>query len=459
MRKYYTLFVIGVILVTGCIDDTPTPLVVNGVKSNLLVTQNDQLAAKIAPRLLNAFQYPEVRAKAKELILEEFDGDYDLLFSYFADQVVEIEKHGVREHVSVRSLLEVESDINKDDVLRGGTFSTSKTMDLIDSVRKFYPLLQLSLPILEHVTPEDWNVEYDALPLAIIPNKIVNDEVPVIHPNGAQSTLSASEYPSSLVLILRNSERVIALPRASNATFNARFESSGDCIGDVFFQDEYSDYVLLDSYHDAQNECTIISLPGSRFPSDTPPNDNPPNDPQCDRDLKDTKDELAGFQFNGVDRIRRVVEGDDDDKSWFSGHLEIHVDIIIGTASGEINTLKKVFHGTRTDFRKCGFLWTNCRTKWFATEVEIVTWDKAIYGDRMRYSFIEYDGGEGTRKEAYSFTTKIGGNDVTIAGEQTFQQNDDHLGSSLVEYCDNADEDGFNYDTGMIRFNVRQRQN
>ena len=455
MRRYSLLLLLCFALITGCFEEPPIPLTSFDVQSDMLVTQNDKLTAKIAPRLLNAFQYPEVREKAKELILEEFDGDYDLLFSYFADQEVEIEKHGVRERVSVRSLLQEKPDSNEHDVLRSGTFPSSKTMGLIDSVRKFYPLLQLSLPILEHMTPEDWNTEHDALPLAIIPNKIVNDQVPVIYPNGTQSTLSASEYPTSMVLILRNSERVIALPRAKNSSFNANLELVDDCIGDVFFQDEYSDYVLLDTYHDAQNVCTINSIPNNT----NPPNEDDPTDPVCDRDMKNTKDELVGFQFNGVDRIRRVVEGDDNDKSWFSGHLEIHVDIILGTATGEINTLKKVFHGTRTDFRKCGFLWTNCRTRWFATEVEIVTWDKTIYGDRMRYSFIEYDGGESTRKESYSFTTKINDIPVTISGEQEFQQNDDSLGNSLVEYCDNTDDDGTEYDTGTLKFNVSQRDN
>jgi len=452
MRKNYPLLLLSFILLTGCFDEPPAPISFESVKSDLLVTQNDQLAARIAPRLLNAFQYPEVRQKAKELILNEFDGDYDLLFSYFAAQVIEIEKNGVRDQVSIKSLLETEPKKNQDDILPGGTFSSSSTMDLIDSVRQFYPLLQLSLPELEHVSPEDWNAEYDALPLAIIPDKIINDEVPVIHPNGSQSTLSASEYPTSLVLILKNSERVIALSRATNTTFNANLDMIDDCTGNVFFRDEYSDYVLLDDYHDAQNECTLNSFPGTSFP-----NDDPPTDPLCDRDLKNEKDELVGFQFNEVSTIREIVEGDSNDKSWFSGKLEIHVDIILGTATGEINTLKKVFHGTKTDFRKCGFLWTNCRTRWFAAEVEIVTWDKATYGDRMRYSFIEYDGGSSTRKESYSFTTKIGDNDVTIAGEQTFQENDDALGNSLVEYCDNADGDGYQYDTGDIKFTIKQR--
>ncbi len=452
MRKYYAFLLLCSILITGCFDEPPTPQLIEDVKSDLLVTQNDQLAARIAPRLLNAFQYPEVRQKAKELILSEFDGDYDLLFSYFAAQVVEIEKNGVRSQVSVRSLLEVKPNKSQDDILRGGSFTSSTTMDLIDSVRHFYPLLQLSLPELEHITPEDWNAENEELPLAIIPNKIVNDQVPVIYPNGAQSTMSASEYPTSLVLILKNNERVIALPRATNSTFNANLDFVDDCTGNVFFRDEYSDYVLLDDYHDAQNECTLNSIPGTSFPSD-----DPPTDPLCDRDLKNTKDELVGFQFKEVSTIREIVEGDSNDKSWFSGKLEIHVDIILGTSTGEFNTLKKVFHGTKTDFRKCGFLWTNCRTRWFATEVEIVTWDKAIYGDRMRYSFIEYDGGESTRKESFSFTTKIDDVDVTIAGEQTFQQNDDQLGNSFAEYCDNADGDGYEYATGDIKFVIKQR--
>ena len=48
---------------------------------------------------------------------------------------------------------------------------------------------------------------------------------------------------------------------------------------------------------------------------------------------------------------------------------------------------------------------------------------------------------------------------MTISGEQEFQQNDDSLGNSLVEYCDNTDDDGTEYDTGTLKFNVSQRDN
>lgn len=63
-------------------------------------------------------------------------------------------------------------------------------------------------------------------------------------------------------------------------------------------------------------------------------------------------------------------------------------------------------------------------------------------------------GGESTYKESFSFTTKINGNDVTIAGEQTFKENDDQLGHYLVEYCDNAGRDGYRYKTGDLDFVV-----
>ena len=40
--------------------------------------------------------------------------------------------------------------------------------------------------------------------------------------------------------------------------------------------------------------------------------------------------------------------------------------------------------------------------------------------------------------------------------KSTIQEKDDNLGHSIVEYCDNTDGDGFTYNTGSIKFQVRQ---
>lgn len=126
----------------------------------------------------------------------------------------------------------------------------------------------------------------------------------------------------------------------------------------------------------------------------------------------------------------------------------------IAKANGSVMQLQKAVTGNDGDFRDCP--WFNCHTIWRNSGVEIVTWDKSIYGDTMVYDWIERDTGN-SLEVSVDISTKINGITVNATAKRTITDNDDILRSSAVEYCDAANGEGYLYNTGYLSFYVRQR--
>ena len=206
-------------------------------------------------------------------------------------------------------------------------------------------------------------------------------------------------------------------------------------------------YILDIDYYEAQNDCVNTGSSGGD-------NNNDPN-PTCDRDTNSGKDRIKGLKYDNIDLYRNHMDDDNGDDAWFNGGLEVHVEIRFGRANGNISKLTKVFYGDRGTWRACGFLWTNCRTIWNYTDTEVVTWDKSTYGDVMHYVWYEKDGG-GTRKETVTWPSTIGDNSIEFTDERTINIEDDQLGESIIEYCDNTDGDGYTYKTDGLHFIIGQ---
>ena len=71
------------------------------------------------------------------------------------------------------------------------------------------------------------------------------------------------------------------------------------------------------------------------------------------------------------------------------------------------------------------------------------------------HSQVETDGGDPVTISR-SFTSTIGTTAQTFNVQLTGGSDDDRLGESIVEYCDNTDGDGEDYNTGRLTFHVRQ---
>lgn len=77
-------------------------------------------------------------------------------------------------------------------------------------------------------------------------------------------------------------------------------------------------------------------------------------------------------------------------------------------------------------------------------DFEIIFWDVDEDGNRMIHVWYEDDGG-GERVENITLSFEILGTGVSWPIPITYRSRDDLIGSSIVEYCQNIDSDGFEY--------------
>ena len=442
--QFFVLFLCVSLFSRCSLEEDLDPISIN-TNSISQVTVQDQIAVRVAEGLHNIMKYPEVRAKIKNAISNQFDGDYNVLLAEIVNESITVNQNNDE---TIGSLLL--TGINgKNALIESSVNSTQK--NLLDSIAEYYPLMQLAIPQLEELNVNDWDVENEPLPLAIVTAARKSGKIPTIDVDGKVSSVSTAEAPIELYLVISENERVTVLPKAKNNSFEANVIDPGlDCTGDAYLEDIHNEYILNSVYYEAQNDCSLAGLPSSANGTS-----NNTNDPSCDRDSNSGKDYIKGLRYNNINLYRRHMDDDNGDDAWFNGGLEVHVEIRFGQANGTISKLTKIFTGNRGAWRECGFLWTNCDTKWYNTLTEIVTWNKNTYGDAMHYVWFEKDGG-GTVKETIKWTSKIGDIPVEFSDERTVNIEDDQLGDSVVEYCDNTEGDGFTYDTGSLFFIVGQ---
>uniref|UniRef100_UPI0040474B08 hypothetical protein n=2 Tax=Roseivirga sp. TaxID=1964215 RepID=UPI0040474B08 len=165
--------------------------------------------------------------------------------------------------------------------------------------------------------------------------------------------------------------------------------------------------------------------------------------------LNSDKDELCRAKFTSMQEYRRARDG------WVNGKLELRVVITIGNSNGQPFTLNKSFTRHESEYRSCGIF--DCDPRWVNIQSEIVTWTKTEYSNRMHYYIYEYDGAGAELTSTIAFPVVIGSTTFNITSSVKIKSEDTFIGESIVEYCDNSQNDGYTYNTGTFEFQVRQR--
>jgi hypothetical protein len=434
--------ILYVFCISSCVDEEILPIASPSVQSVYLKSTDDLLKARFTQGLHHALKYKEVRIKIKSAIIERFDGDYNILFAQLKDERITVNRNGLNEELVFGKLISEGIDTPKESSDFLGKPGEIQTKSFLDSIAERLPLLQIAIPELPTASAEEWSAENSSLPIAIVPENIVDDKVPVIGVDGTLGSLSATTPPESLVIVISRNERVIALPK-SNTSFTANVANVGlDCTGDPFMSTNSYDYVLITDYYDAQNDCTLAGLPSSSGGGNS-------GSTSCDRDIDPDKDELHRVKFKTIEAYRQARDG------WLNSRFELKVIITLGTINGVPQVLEKMIINDENEYRSCGIF--NCDPRWVNVLSEVITWDKAIYGDKMHYSFYEYDGTGDSSTITVQFPVTIGATTFNITSSHTIKSNDFPIGNSYVEYCDNSQNDGYTYNTGTFEFQVRQR--
>jgi len=175
----------------------------------------------------------------------------------------------------------------------------------------------------------------------------------------------------------------------------------------------------------------------------------------ADRDVNPSKDYLHKFKFADCISYKKIKELREGKR------YEMRVDIIFANENGEVTDLQKTKRVHKRDLVETNAIGWCIGTKYydFDPDLDIVTWNIEDYGNAMKYIWSESDPGNETEYE-FGIKTVIPVGQiplpVTASVNLKFTNEDDMLGESVVEYCDNTEGEGTAYSTGDIAFYVRQ---
>jgi hypothetical protein len=418
----------------GLTGDSDPPLQILA-ENELLKTSSlkDELASKVAKNIAASLKDPSVLDFMNEKAKLQFDGDLNFLIENTKDESLNTGFDDVNKRS--RSFGSIVSGVNLSDKRVSGTVD-----GFLDSIARFHPLLQVFVP---EFSEENFRIQGTDYLVAYIPRKIENGIIPAYDKDGNYHELSSTERPEIPVIVIKENERVTAIPKGNNASNRIL-----DCpiLAEAIYENDYNSYYYTEDVYDSQNLCIGGGGTGGGGPIEGS---------SCDRNLNSGKDRLNRLKFNSMQDFRDVNE-------WFDGGQEIEVTITFAISNGNISSLKKFWTGSDSDFKDCGLF--NCNTQWFYLgNAEIVTWTLSTYGDAMLYVWIEKDPGDpielsNTFSSTFPGTGGAPGSTFSTTVKQTITDEDDELGEAIVEYCDQTTGEGYEYNSGVgrIRFNVKQ---
>lgn len=401
-------------------------------------TKKDQMARDFAEILSKSLKNPAVRSFVKNEASKKFDGDNNFIFQLTKDAQIENigKSSGKIDQKSFSQILMAEFNS-----AAGRTGADGNAF--MKSLEENFPLMQISIPTLPTDSLSNWDTD-SVIPLVAVITSNMGDEITAYDSEGDVHKLSVDTPPARLVIVVSENERVIAVEKGMKKSNSSSRSLCEEPI--QLYSDDTHNYYYRSDYYDAINNCEIYSGGGGTSGGTGPVT--------CDRDTRNNKDELVGMKFASISDFNFASQ-------WFDGGLDIEVTATFASANGQISKVTKFISGPDRDFRNCPFPGFTCKPAWKGIHAEIVTWDKTIYGDAMHYFWVEKDPGS-TTSYTTSFNTSIqdsNGATSTINSGLTFTitDGDDLLGEAIVEYCDKANNEGYEYSTGRIKFNVREK--
>lgn len=279
--------------------------------------------------------------------------------------------------------------------------------------------------------------------------------VPAYDHNGNATRITSSTPSSDVIVLIKQSERVVAIDmtaeKTSDGYYVSEYLSGGDpCVDDcfdAFYNSSNWSYMNYQVLIACLEDCYAGSGSGSGGSSG------------CDRNLPayaDKKEELHKWKFDSkadmllaMGRIGWLLEG----------KVEMEATIVYhdsGPSSGTPRTSRGLFVHFREDYA-CNS--SSC--PWLIENWTTFIFDEEKNGDRYSVQWIEKDKlfGSGSFAEP-KFNVEVplpdGGKiSFGISFKIAMDNDDEDLGSNEVLFCDNADVSGYEYTTGVIDWVTR----
>jgi hypothetical protein len=430
MKHFYyssLLMLAGAFWLSSC--DNQQEAIPEPIAENVIHPKLDDPLYMFAQNVASALEQKEVRSFIKDNALKRFDGDYDILYAKVKDEVIQ-SGPGKRSSTFEEAIF-------------GENNSNSRvTNELLNE-----PLLQISMPELPETSAEEWDVE-NYKPIVVyrpIGSLDGVTHLPAIDGEGNSIQFDITKYPTKPIIVVGHNERVIAIPKEGKSDNSNVVSYMAPCpaASEPYFEDQNNIYYLKEDYY---SNCD-----GGGGYAGGGGGTGGTGSSSCDRDVKNKYDYVSRLKFKDIDAFR-------DAEKYVDGNPEMFCILILGanTPSGFTDQRKYISSPDRSKWKDCGVF--TCSPEWFYANQEVFNWNKTDFGKIVRYDWYEEDAGETKVTYSVSHTTTFDdGTKVTGTVEFLINPEDTNLGSSFVNYCDNTDGYGEDYDTGRLIFHVNQQ--
>ena len=421
------LVIVGITVFVSCEREKKEGTNLNK-EEQISLNNEDPLVHELANLLAKSMSDEMGRSFIKEEALKEFDGDFDILFAEIKDKDLSKTSLKSSNHKTFGGFLK--SFYASNNKLK----SDADFGAFLNSLIEKYPLLQISMPEISEESTKNWN-ESDYAPLvAVLPDNFDEKTTEVITAydmNGNISYLDVNNCPQNPVIVISQNERLVAVKKGKNLSIKSL--PADECLVPYYETAMYAYYMPIDCGGD----------PGGD------PGGNPGGVTTYDRDNNGNRDKLNQARFVSVNAFRDVEQ-------WPEGRPEFKVIISYIEKIGESYTPKTITKIlTSDDWITRYVFWVDLKTK--TINLPIITWDKSLIGNSMKYTWIEQDNSDVKTEYNIGVTSKFDENTtITTSVKVTISAADDEAGEDVVEYKDSTIGDGTEYDTGTVRFWVDQ---
>lgn len=392
----------------------------------------DQTRAKVAKAMAIAMKEPAFSSRYIEEAMVELTGDREILYARFKGMEIDGEKVSQTLAKTERKILPSQKSVQ---FFESGATSND-------------PGLTIYMFVPEDIAP---NSQLTVSKVAYLPEEYDESttvEIPCFDSSGELSTISIKEEPAELVLVVKENERMLAVFESSGTTKygNTPTNISGPpamTIDGIAFYDQFMDQSPI-----PLNTLSSVSI------GDTV-NRCYEHCPEADRHQRDNREQLVKLKFVNATSFRNVCP-------WPDGKPEIQINWIAfsDAASPVPNTIKKIIRDSRKQFIQGG------NTKWYYPPEPLLflKFNLDSYADPVLWKWVELDNTEFSGSislNSPNLTFNIG---IFKIDWQPFSftidwdpQNDD-IGEDAVYFCDPANNEGTQYNTGLLNFYAKEEQ-
>ncbi|CAN5861785.1 hypothetical protein BH24BAC1_BH24BAC1_33670 [soil metagenome] len=351
--------------------------------------QTDDHLEFFAKTLAKSLSNVQVRRSIKKEALKQFDGDYDILYSQFQNQILP------------------ESGITVEQALGAGAADNGDVTNKVSEIRraaKEFPKLNIAVPVLI----DKWDVEnYVPLVAVVLPSHDVEKTgIVKAYDNKGQVFWLDSKLPEMPVVVVGLNERVEI--NTDGTILIRNFPTiSRDGNAGVKTED------ITSGIGDGGNKTESVLN-------------------TCVPRVEGYREVLSGFWFGDLNTYEH----------WTLGAPEIVAVVKSGVLNfnggfDESSIYNAVFEPSKRSYLT--------EQKWWNFSAPLFTWSTNELGDRLAYSFYEWDGGSKTQDFNVSLKYKFMGVDYTVSTTFKFGNDDDKIGLITVGFTDC----GFLYDDGQ----------